>query len=57
MKKIILILTLLPITFACKSVKHCEAYGNKSAQVEDDLDISSSHTKSMSKYVTTVSIK
>jgi hypothetical protein len=62
MKKItltLIILTLTALFTSCKSTGgHCDAYGNKSANVEElDFDIYSSHNSDMSKYGSTVSIK
>lgn len=59
MKKITLTLIILTLFTSCKSTGgHCDAYGNKSGNVEElDFDIYSSHNDSMSKYGSTISIK
>ena len=60
MKKLIILLALTTFLISCKSTQgHCDAYGNKSAiqEQEENFDIYSSNSNTMSKYVTSLSIK
>ena len=60
LKFISLVTILTIILVSCGSSKHnnCDAYGNKSGDInEADFDIHHSHTNSATKYVTTTSIK